>query len=373
MKKAFTAATVLLAAALCLSVALAAGAGADDPLVSLSYLTNTFTAAVEAAAGTQMDTSDEVLRQDMQLQLSDLTSAVLTATGQDISEAAQELTLNQGDGVSGSCGLLAVPLAGEITLSITAGTVIDASTGAEVSSGTTLTANHRYLVAENSNAVFIAATPTAILSCQGSYAVRRDASSIDYFGIARALRSLDLFRGTGSGIGEGFDLHLAPTRAEALVVFIRILSEEDAALACTDSHPFTDVPAWLDRYVAWAYARSYTNGVAPDRFGTQQAVTAVEFEEFLLRALGYSTAGIDDYRTSLERAVVCGVLTDAECRALKDGTFLRAHVAYLCYYTLDAQIAKSDFTLGQYLVQQGSFSSEQLDLAKTCLRSDRLR
>ena len=37
--------------------------------------------------------------------------------------------------------------------------------------------------------------------------------------------------------------------------------------------------------------KGYTSGVAADRFGSGQPVTAVEYEEFLLRALGYSVAG----------------------------------------------------------------------------------
>ena len=59
--------------------------------------------------------------------------------------------------------------------------------------------------------------------------------------MAEALQSLSLFRGTGSGIGSGYELEKTPTRAEALIMLIRMLGEEKAALACTASQPFMDV------------------------------------------------------------------------------------------------------------------------------------
>lgn len=372
MKKTITAATVLLALVLCIGVAMAVGGDAGDPLISLSYLQNIFMPAAESSADTRLETGDQTLRNETQERLDGMTSTVLAAAGQNFASVAEEVTLNQGDVLSGANGLYAVPLAGDIALSITVGTVIDATTGQEVPTGTTLTTHHRYIVAENSAAVFYAASPTAVISYQGSYALSRSAYSTDYYGIAVALRSLELFRGSGSGIGDGFDLHLAPTRAEALVMFIRILGEEDDALACTYTHPFTDVPSWLDRYAAWAWVNGYTNGISATQFGTTQVVSVVEYQEFLLRALGYSTAGVDDYLTSLERALDCGALTGAEYMALKDCKFLRAHVAYLSYYNLDTLISGSFLTLGQHLQQMGEFTALQLSQARMYVSSARL-
>lgn len=372
MKKAFLSASALLALLLCLCVAVASGGSVGDPLVSLSYLQDTFRPNVDTAVDERLDTGDETLRSDMQDRLDTMTSSVLAAAGQNFAAAAQEATLNEGDVLSGAAGLSAVPLAGNITVSVTTGTVIDASTGAEVPSGTVLSPHHRYIVAENSVATFTAGAPTAIISYQGNYSVARNSFSPDYYGIALALRSLGLFRGSGSGIGDGFDLHLAPTRAEALVMFIRILGEEDAALACSFTHPFSDVPLWLDRYAAWAYEKGYTNGIDPTTFGTQNKVSIVEFQEFILRALGYSKAGVDDYLTSMERALTCGAITDVEYILLKDCDFRRAHVAYMCYYNLDTVLAGHYLTLGQYLQQQGVFNYAQLDQAKTFVNSTRL-
>ena len=55
-----------------------------------------------------------------------------------------------------------------------------------------------------------------------------------------------------------FALDRAPTRVEALVMLLRTLGVEDDAKASTATHPFTDVPGWADRYIAFAYENGLT-------------------------------------------------------------------------------------------------------------------
>ena len=95
--------------------------------------------------------------------------------------------------------------------------------------------------------------------------------------------------------------------------------------------------------------------------------------EFLLRALGYSVAGVHDYLTSPERALECGAITQGELDMLRTQPFLRAQVAYLSYYALDAVLSGSPQTLGQRLAGQGLFPARALDLAREMVPSDRLR
>ena len=372
MKKTLTAVSIVLALVLCLGIALAVGGDANDPLLSLSYLQNIFRPKVDEDIDLALNTSDELIREETQKMLDDMIESTGNAAGQDFAPVVQEMTLNQYDSLSGTTGLSVTALAGEIVVNISLGSVIDVTTGEEILSGTTLTDKHRYIVAENSFADFTASSATATLTYQGHYSYVPSNFSTDYYGIALALRELGLFRGNGSSIGNGFDLHVAPTRAEALVMFIRILGEENDALACTYKHPFTDVPAWLDRYVAWAWYNGYTNGIGNNKFGSTLTVSSMEYQEFILRALGYSVAGVDDYRTSLERAREYGILTDAEYFLLMDYKFLRAHVAYLSYYNLDTGIAGSHITLAQRLQQQGVFTFQQLIIAREYVSSPRM-
>lgn len=355
-------AALVLGLLLCLAALTAAGGSGGDPLISRSYLEGAFSQSLEDAVNSRLDAADAEVR-------SGLDRASPALPGEDAGPV-WEYTLKEGDILSGVTGMSLTLLGGEARLDLSGGAVVDVTAGTEVLAGGTLEVNHRYIVAENTVADITVSSPAAVLSCAGGGSLTLSLSP-DYFAMASALRTLGLFRGTGSGFGGGFDLHLSPTRGEGLVMFLRILGEEDAALACTGTHPFTDVPGWLDRYVAWAYEKGYANGVSPDRFGCQQKLSAVEYEEFLLRALGYSVAGVDDYTTSLERALNRGVLTGGEYAMLRSQTFLRAHVAYISYYALDAACGDGQ-TLAQRLTAAGVMTAEQLTAARSTVDSLRV-
>lgn len=371
MKKTLTAAALLLALALCLSAALAAG-GAAETLLSLSYLRGSFSQSLDASVDGRLKETEDDLREAARRRLDAMEAGLLASAGQGFAAQAREADLKCGDVLTGPTGLCVIPLAGEVRLTVAAGAVVDVTAGREVPSGQELTLRHRYLAAEDAQVSFTVLSPTAVLSYEGSGALSPSYGDPDYYAIARALRELDLFRGTGSSIGEGFDLHLAPNRGQGLVMFLRLLGEESDALSCAYSHPFSDVPAWLDRYVAWAYQRGYTNGVSPTRFGGDLTLSAPEYQEFLLRALGYSVAGVHDYTTALERALDCGALTSREFETLSDDPFLRAHAAYLSYYSLDVPLSGSRQTLAQRLTAAGFFTEAQLAAAKGQVNSPRL-
>ena len=360
MKKFLTAAALLLI--LCLMTAWASSGDAGDPLISLSYLEGTFSQSLDPMIGSRLDAADGEVRDSVQKHLSSLTAAP------EGPATAGNTTLKEGDVLSGSTGLTFTPLEGAVRLS--GGTAVDVTAGREAGPGL-LEAGHRYVVAENASVEFTVSSPAAVVSWTGG-SVLTLSSQLDYYAIAKALRSLDLFRGSGSGVGEGFGLHLAPTRGEGLVMFIRILGEEAEALACTDGHPFTDVPGWLDPYVAWAYRQGYSNGVSATEFDPDAPIAAAEYQELLLRALGYSAAGTDDYSTSLERALDCGVLRESEYALLTGRSFLRAHVVYLSCYSLDMTLSGTSQTLGQRMVDGGVLTGEQLASARALTETLRL-
>lgn len=354
MKKNFTAAALALALCLCLTAALASG-GAGDPLVSLSYLEGTFARDLDSAIRTRLDASARAFR-----------DAVRRLDG----PAGGNATLKEGDVLSGFTGLSFTVLGGSVELSVSGGAAVDVTEGREAEAGL-LACGHRYLVAEDASASFTVRSPAAVVSWEG-YGVLAPSGLPDYYAIAKALRSLGLFQGSGSGVGEGFGLHLAPTRGEGLVMFLRILGEEADALACDDGQPFTDVPAWLDRYTAWAYQKGYTNGVSETRFDPDRPISAAEYVELLLRALGYSIAGVHDASTALERALDCGALTGGEYAALREGPFCRAHVAYISYYSLDMTVSGAQRTLAQHMVEQDLLTEDQLAAARDQVETSRL-
>ena len=302
--------TALITVCLLLTVtvvyALAAAGGASDPLASLSYLTGTFTDAVDQRVEEKLDASDQALLNG-------------DAAPSDGGAATwMETRLKAGDALTGSTGTGVLLLAGGMQVTFNSGAVVDVTTGTTVTSGSALTASHRYLVAEETTAVFTVTSKTAVVDYQGPYAFSYSTNT-DYNAIAAALKTMHLFQGSFTGYGEGYDLEVAPTRLQALIMFIRVLGEENDALAYTGSTPFTDITSGTqsEKYVGYAYSKGYTNGYSATTFRPSQTVTASQYMEFILRALGYSSADNKDLSGTLTNALTSGVITEGELAALQ--------------------------------------------------------
>ena len=339
---------------------------AEDILISLSYLNGTFRQQAEEAVDQRLDKSDETL---LDQAVDKAQAAAEAIVGANFAGELTEASLKEGDILSGTTGLICVPLSGQVRVTFPSGGVVDVTAGTEVASGTTLTAGHRYLVAEDTLAQFTVASQVAVVAYEGRYGLALSGST-DYVAMADALKQLNLFQGTGTGYGKGYDLEKPPTRLQALVMFLRVMGEEQAALAYTGSHPFTDV-RWGDSYVAYAVDKGYTDGVSPDRFGADNPASAVMFTEFLLRAMGYSKVGVDNWETALERAEMLGCITKGEYDLLKNGTFTRAQVVYLSYYSLETTLPSGQ-TLADRLVADGVFTRSQLSAAQKLVTGERI-
>ena len=357
--------TVLITVCLLLTVTavsvLAASGGTSDPLASLSYLTGTFTDAVDRQVEERLDASDEAIQ-----------NGEVDASGGTSSSVWQETRLKEGDRLTGSTGTGVLVLAGGVQVSFSSGAVVDVTTGTAISSGSALSANHRYLVAEDTTASFTVTSKTAVVDYQGPYSFTYS-DATDYNAIAAALKTLNLFRGSYTGYGEGYDLEVAPTRLQAIIMFIRVLGEEEEALAYTGPCPFTDVAAGSqgEKYVGYAYSKGYTNGYSPTTFRPSQSVSARQYMEFLLRALGYSSSANNNLSGTLENALQNGVITSGELESLQSSTFLRADLVYVSYYALDAVMADSQETLGDLLIDKGIYTSRQAAEAEALVTSPR--
>jgi len=108
---------------------------------------------------------------------------------------------------------------------------------------------------------------------------------------ADTLHTLGLFQGVGTAAGGAPDYALdrAPTRQEAVAMLVRLLGREKDAKAGSWTTPFTDVDAWAEPYVGYAYEHGLSNGSAADRFGGGRPVSASEYLTLVLRAMGYSS------------------------------------------------------------------------------------
>lgn len=348
--------------ALCAAWWAYAAGEAADPLVTLGYLTGTFSAEVDRQVDQRLDSSDAAL----------LEGKGSTGTVAPVA-LWTETRLKSGDVLNGSTGTGVVLLAGQMQASYASGAVVDVTAGTELPSGAMLQANHRYLVAEDTAAQFTVTSKTAVADYQGGYSLALS-NATDYNAMAAALKQMHLFQGSFTGYGQGFDLEAAPTRLQALIMFIRVLGEEQQALAWTGTTPFQDVAAGSqgEKYVGYAYEKGYTNGYSATAFRPADAVNAGQYTEFVLRAMGYSSTANTNLADVLDRAQAAGVLTAGECAMLQTDRFLRAELVYVSYYALDAALPGGGQTLGERLMAAGVFTAAERDTARGLVSSWRL-
>ncbi|HOG21799.1 MAG TPA: S-layer homology domain-containing protein, partial [Flexilinea sp.] len=101
---------------------------------------------------------------------------------------------------------------------------------------------------------------------------------------AEALKQLGLMKDDPE-LSFSFDEEL--DRVQATVFLIRSTGKDAEAIYGKGSHPFSDVPAWADKYIAYAYEKGLVNGESETTFGTEKADYPMVLT-FLLRSLGYN-------------------------------------------------------------------------------------
>mgnify|MGYP006927150344 FL=1 len=361
MKKRVSAVVAASAVTLCTAVTIAVGGTAGDPMLSKSYIDGAYTVQTISKAEEKITLRHDTLYQSAEETLKAKNDDYLTrgglVTGDGTYQAAfSDLRVKEGDTVRIETGSGFLLLAGDVELSCTGNKTIDLSNGWEKGNGA-LTAGRRYLVVEDTVAVLTVTSPTAVLSLEGYYTLT-ESSATDYNALADGLKALGLFKGSDTGYGFGYDLEAKPTRIQALIMFLRLIGEEQAALSTTAACPFTDVPAWCQPYVAYAYEQGLTKGVddAAMLFGTADYVTAGQYVTFILRALGYQDSGdTPDFTwdTALQRGMDLGILTAGEYKMLMEEPFLRAQVAYLSYFALEHTYKDRAETLQTQLTTSG--------------------
>ena len=341
MKKA---AAILLAGTILVSCGAVVAAG-DQSLVSKSYVDGTFTTQaleqVSKRAEEQMSTAYNQALSDLNSKHNTyLSQAGSGSGGTSSSSGLSDLRFKKGDVLTLSSGSGVMLLAGSATAS--GGALIDTTSGTAVSSGSGLTARHRCLAGETAVAVTVT-SDTAVLSLEGSYTLSAS-TNVDYNTMADGLTEMGLLKGTGAAYGSGYELERQAVRVEGLVMFIRLMGEENAALASTAVNPFADSPSWADRYLAYAYEKGYTTGIGTNAagklmFGPNNTITAGEYMTFVLRALGYTESGINPdftWQNAMDAAVAYGVIRQSEAALLSGGSFTRAQVVYMSVCALSA-------------------------------------
>lgn len=136
-------------------------------------------------------------------------------------------------------------------------------------------------------------------------------------------------------------------------MLIRLLGEEEAALAYTGPCPFTDVSGNSAKYAGYAYSKGYTSGTTPTTFGNGP-LKPNAFLTFCLRSLGYSDKEGDfTYGTAFLMAAEIGLIGPGEFTD-QSSALLRSGCAQIAHNTLLTRVKGSDQKLIDKLVASGA-------------------
>jgi len=341
-------------------LALAAG-DADDPAVALSYLDQVFTPALERDYARRTDSRLGAAYRDSLRALADERAAVRHTAKKARSTAAQKtvgtLVLKRGDTLTALPGLRLGVKYGAIAPG--AG-LSDITHGLAVPSGQALSRETLYMA--GTETPLRVSSATCEVTVDGVYRLA-PSDAPDYGSLADVLAALKLFRGAGEY--AGYNLEAGVSRAQGLVMFLRLLGLEDEALAYTGPCPFTDVPAdhWARTCIAYAYDRGLTEGTGSKRFTPDGALTCQQYATFLLRALHYAEGEDFAYQTAVSDLTRLGLLSAGEAASLSAGTFARYQMVYLSYCALFGVDQDSGRLLMNQLVRDGAVEAGALPAA----------
>jgi len=354
---------------------------ASDPVVSLSYIQNTFIPKILNQLESKLSAlrSDSMSRADSKIKkaIGDAERDLSVDAGRLREQVAYDTYMRMLDNGfyldSGKTASLTLK-AGErlvvtknSSFTVQQGSaviggreqnkLVNVTAGAEINTNSAASRNARYVAVDDGLVSIKAVSDTVKISVVGNYQII-PAYMPQYTDIAYTLKNIDMFRGSNLG----FELEREPTRLEALILFLRLIGEEKQALEYTGKHPFTDVPKWgggeADKYVAYAYAKGYTKGISQTKFGSNNTATLEQYLTFVLRSLGYVDGTDFEWTKSPEFAEAVGILLPRDSEKIIRRGFCRDHVVYISYYALRARMKNSGVTLIDDLVRKGVISRE---------------
>lgn len=146
------------------------------------------------------------------------------------------------------------------------------------------------------------------------------------------------------------------SRETALVLIVRALGHDDASDEAYPVSPFTDVDAWAEGAVNYAFARGITKGVSSEKLGALYPITTGEYATMLLRALGYEGDFYfaDAYDFALEKGVISTVEGD---------NITRGDAASAILALLGGSVKGSDEPIAETLLETGKITAEALSSA----------
>lgn len=356
----------LIAGVLIAVMALMLTPGAKDSLVTKSFVESELIGNIMSYLDSRLgkledkveDALDDAKKGKKELKLTDAQKEELAQEAAKAvrADGIRSVKLKKGQRVTGPLGAAFILQSGEATVSsFTGNDVIDVTKGISAPPGNYIAVGGWYMIgADNGCGLTVTSDWAEVALMDGAYTL--DGYSPIYKDKAEVLSEMGIFRGSD----KGFELDRVPTRQEALIMLIRLLGEEDEALAYSGKTAFKDLAGWADgkKYIVYGENMKYTNGVSPDTFNQYGSASRHVYLTYVLRALGYSDASGDFVwnTTSDDLAVRIGLMTEKQLAAMEKDGFHRDHVALISYNALTSKLKDGSMTLGERLAMSGDIS-----------------
>ena len=266
----------------------AAAGGADDPLLSVSYLYNTVLPRLQSLFAQETEEGLTALGEEYSARL----DAVLPPEDSPWDRAEGYTALSLGDGGSVRMGPFSKFLLteGDARLHIYMGEVIDLSEGRVCAEGEELIPAHRYFAAEGSEALIRIYAAEAAGFVDGNYLAQLSGD----FDISERFLDLEGHWGRDqvltlaeAGLVNGMDAHhFEPDRRVTRAMFVTVLGRmhgvhEDFIAPLS----FIDVQEadWFAPYVTWASLSGIVTGYEDGTFAPNKEITREQMALILIR------------------------------------------------------------------------------------------
>lgn len=285
-------AAVLLAAVVVtgLGAALASPGSAEDPFVTLNYLTQTYYPELEQAMLEQAQKGTAKTERAALDRLADLSSGYLGSTPEQdgglYADTFRRLVLVRDEVLSLSAGSGLQFEAGVVDLVFSSGCLIDVTNGT-VTTGT-LTAGHRYIAAENTSCTLTTRSDAVYLSVCGKYDLARTGATYTPFvDIVGPIWYADaVLYAYQNGLVNGMTLTTyEPMTQMNRAMLVTLLSRMAGVQDTAADAGFTDVPTneWYANAVNWAYSNGIVMGMGDGTFAPTGTLTREQMAVILYR------------------------------------------------------------------------------------------
>ncbi len=162
---------------------------------------------------------------------------------------------------------------------------------------------------------------------------------------AKDLYDLKLFAGRST---EAYvpDLGSALTRQDGIILLLRLLGKEAAALALTDSEATdaikdytdkADVASYAKKYIAYSVKNDIVKGTTDTLLSPKANLDGKTYATMILRAIGYTVNAGDEFNKACTTLVEKGGLTAEEAAKFNDKALIRDDVVGISYGALKAK------------------------------------